>query len=163
MARLPRTYADLQQILGSTTLTRWAMNGWPPFLASSIRVREISPDWRRVRVQLLRRRVTANYVGTLYGGSLYSMTDPFWMMMVRHNLPRGWTVWDKAGEIDYISPGRATVGTTFELTEEDLAEIHRQIEATGKALHWFANDIVTADGTPVARVRKQIHVRPPRE
>ena len=87
------------------------------------------------------------------------MTDPFYMVMVMKNLGKGYIVWDKKSEIDYLSPGKSTVYAEFNLLDSDLAEIRREVEASGKFLKWFEVDIKAADGTVVATVKKQIYVR----
>lgn len=157
--RLPTTYADAAALVGRPGVIRSVMNLWPPLLFSGIHIDEIFEDWRRVQVTLRHRRITANYVGTLYGGSLYSMCDPFWMMMVMHTLGRDHVVWDTAGEIEFISPGRRDVRTTFELTDDDLAALRAGVERDGRARHWFTNEIRDRDGVLVARVRKQVYAR----
>src|SRR5690606_15464526 len=75
-----------QSLGGNAALVRRFLNVWPPFLFSGIVVEEISDDFRRARVSLRKRFLTRNYVGTLFGGSLFAMTDPFWMVMVLRNL-----------------------------------------------------------------------------
>lgn len=135
------------------------LNVWPPFLFSGISVREISQDFRHVTVRLRKRLLTSNYVGTLFGGSLYAMTDPFFMLMVLKNLGPGYIVWDKRSEIEYVSPGKTTVFAEFHLSDADVDEIRREVETTGKFLKWFDVEITTADATVVAIVRKQIYVR----
>jgi acyl-coenzyme A thioesterase PaaI-like protein len=67
-----------------------------------------------------------NYVGCHFGGSLFAMTDPFWMMMVMRNLDQSYTVWDKSAEIEFLKPGRGTVSAHFRLTGEMLDEIRLQ-------------------------------------
>lgn len=135
------------------------MNLWPPFLFSGIRVERMSSDFRQVRVRLRRLPATTNYVGTLFGGSLFAMTDPFWMLMIMRNLGPGYLVWDKAAEIDFVSPGKASVTASFELGEDVLDELRAAAEDGSKVLRWFETQVVTDDGTLVARVRKQIYVR----
>jgi uncharacterized protein YxjI len=98
-------------------------------------------------------------VGTLFGGSLFAMTDPFFMIMTMKNLGKKYIVWDKRGEIEFISPGRATVYGSFDITDEDLEEIKVEVEKSGKHLKWFEVELKTADGTLVARVKKQIYFR----
>ncbi|WAP54707.1 DUF4442 domain-containing protein [Streptomyces sp. S465] len=138
---------------------RRAMNCWPPYLFAGVRVVHLAEDWGSARVRLRLRRFNANYVGTQFGGSLFSMSDPFWMLLVMNRLGREYIVWDKAGEIDFVSPGRGDVFADFKLTEERLEEIREATADGGKALPWFENDVVAADGTVVARVRKQLYVR----
>lgn len=135
------------------------MNAWPPFFFSGIRVQRMSADLRHVRVRLRRLPATTNYVGTLFGGSLFAMTDPFWMMMIMRNLGPGYVVWDKAAEIEFVAPGRSSVTATFELTGDVVDELREAAADGSKVLRWFENEIVTDDGTVVARSRKQIYVR----
>jgi len=138
---------------------RRMLNIWPPFLFSGISILEISKDFRHAKVRLKKKMLTSNYVGTLFGGSLFAMTDPFYMVMVMKNLGKGYIVWDKKSEIDYVSPGKSTVYAEFNLWDNDLEDIKREVETSGKYLKWFEVDIKAADGTVVAIVKKQIYVR----
>ena len=149
----------LHAFMTSRAGMRRMLNIWPPFLFSGISVREISQDFRHVKVRLRKKLLTSNYVGTLFGGSLYAMTDPFFMLMVLKNLGDGYIVWDKQSEIEYVSPGKTTVFAEFTLSDADIDEITREVETNGKFLKWFDVEIKTADATVVAIVRKQIYVR----
>ncbi|MGO1173260.1 MAG: DUF4442 domain-containing protein [Actinomycetaceae bacterium] len=153
------TYADLDRFVDSPFALKWVMNAWPPMLFAGIRITYISDDARRVRVRLAKTALTSNYVGTQFGGSLYAMTDPFWMLLVKRALGDGYTVWDKRGEIDYLRPGRTAVEAEFVVTDELLDEIRTGAADGAAHLHWLSTDVVATDGTVVARVRKQLHVR----
>ena len=135
------------------------VNWWPPFLFGGVRVLEISHDWRRARVQLKLRWYNRNYVGTQFGGLLFAMTDPFWMIMVMECLGSDYVVWDKAAEIEFVAPGRSDVFADFQVLDEDLAELRAAAAGGSKVLRWFAVDVRAADGSLVARVRKQLYVR----
>lgn len=132
---------------------------WPPFLFSGISVRAISKDFRYTKVRLKKKSLTSNYVGTLFGGSLFAMTDPFYMLMILKNLGRDYIVWDKRSEIEYVAPGKSTVYAEFEVKEADLNEIKQGVAAAGKYLKWFDVEIKSLDGTLVAIVKKQIYIR----
>ncbi|WP_431041089.1 DUF4442 domain-containing protein [Streptomyces sp. P1-3] len=147
-----------RRTLSPQTLRR-GMNLWPPFLFSGVRVVHMAEDWSSARVRLRMHRFNRNYVGTHFGGSLFAMGDPFWMLLAMNSLGRDYIVWDKAGEIDFVAPGRGDVFADFTLTEERLREIREATADGGKALPWFENEVVAADGTVVARVRKQLYVR----
>lgn len=138
---------------------RRMLNIWPPFLFSGIKVLEISKDFRHVKVRLKKKVLTSNYVGTLFGGSLFAMTDPFYMLMILQNLGNDYIVWDKRSDIEYVSPGKSTVFAEFNLVENELDEIRSVVASEGKYLKWFEVDIKSADGTVVAIVKKQIYVR----
>ena len=101
-------------------LLRWAMNLYPPYLGAGVRVRQISADFRQVQVKMGLGWYNRNYVGTQFGGSLYSMTDPFFMLMIMENLGRDFIVWDKAARIDFIAPGKGPVYADFSINEQLL-------------------------------------------
>jgi acyl-coenzyme A thioesterase PaaI-like protein len=138
---------------------RRMLNIWPPFLFSGIKVVEISKDFRQVKVRLKKKVLTSNYVGTLFGGSLFAMTDPFYMLMILQNLGQDYIVWDKRSDIEYVSPGKSTVFAEFNLADEELDEIKSVVASEGKYLKWFEVDIKSTDGTVVAIVKKQIYIR----
>ena len=135
------------------------LNIWPPFLFSGISILDISKDFRHAKVRLKKKALTSNYVGTLFGGSLFAMTDPFYMVMILNNLGKGYIVWDKRSEIEYVSPGMKTVFAEFHIWDEDLDEIKREVDSAGKYLKWFEVEIKSSDGTVVAIVKKQIYIR----
>lgn len=138
---------------------RHLVNIYPPYLGAGVRVTEIAPDWRRLRVEMPLRWYNHNYVGTHFGGSLYSMTDPFLMIMVLRNLGSDYIVWDKAASIEYVTPGRGRVRAEFSLTEEVLDDLRAHTAGGEKYLRWFAIDVVGPDDEVVARVRRQLYVR----
>jgi hypothetical protein len=78
-----------------------------------------------------------NYVGVHFGGSLFAMTDPFWMLLTMHALGNDYIVWDQAGAIDFVKPGRGTVHARFQLDDAVLAQLRAATAHGGKHLHWF--------------------------
>ena len=156
---MSQKHHPLKALMTSHAGMRRMLNLWPPFLFSGISILEISKDFRHARVRLKKKALTSNYVGTLFGGSLFAMTDPFYMLMIMKNLGNDYIVWDKRSEIEYVSPGKATVFAEFHLWDAELDEIRREVQTNGKFLMWFDVDIKTADGTVVAIVKKQIYVR----
>jgi hypothetical protein len=142
----------------AATLRR-AFNVWPPFLFCGIRVEVIAADWRYARVRLKLAWYNRNYVRTQFGGNLFSMTDPFWMILTLEALGRDYVVWDKAGAIEFVAPGRQDVYAEFHLDDTVLDEIRDATVSGEKYLRWFETEVKTADGEIVARVHKQIYVR----
>ena len=140
-------------------LLRIGMNLWPPFLFSGIHVTHLGQDWRSARVALRLRAWNRNYVGTQFGGSLFAMTDPYWMLLVLHALPRDYIVWDKAAGIEFVKPGRGTVHAEFHLDDATIDEIKAAAAGGEKVLRWFDTDVIDDDGEVVARVRKQLYIR----
>jgi len=143
----------------SAATLRRVLNVWPPFLFAGIRVRAVSGDFRHASVELRQRWYNRNFVGTHFGGSLFAMTDPFWMIMTMQALGDGYIVWDKAATIDFVKPGRGKVCARFDLDDDVLARIRDATAGGGKHLHWFETDVIDAEGDVVAKVRKQVYVR----
>lgn len=142
---------------------RRTMNLWPPFLFGGIRVESISDDWRHARVRMKLRWYNRNYVGTHFGGNLFAMTDPWWMILVLECLGRDYIVWDKAGEIEFVAPGREDVYVEVHITDALLDELRTATAGGEKYLRWCDMEVQTAAGEVVARVRKQLYVRRKRD
>jgi len=145
------------------TRLRWLFRFWPPYLSSGIRVTHLADDWSSARVELRARWYNRNYVGTHFGGSLFAMTDPFWMILLIRRLGPGYRVWDKAAEIEFVKPGRGTVVARFVLDEATVDDIRAATAGGDKHLRWFETEVVDGEGDVVARVRKQVYVRRSRE
>lgn len=138
---------------------RMRMNVWPPFLGAGIRVRRLRTDWKEIDVEMKLRWWNANYVGTHYGGSLYSMTDPFLMLMLIENLGRDYIVWDKAASIRFKKPGRGTVFASFRLSEQQIQEIKQALNTQEKIERAFAVEVKDESGSVIAEVEKLLHIR----
>jgi acyl-coenzyme A thioesterase PaaI-like protein len=140
-------------------LFRRGLNLWPPFLGAGVRVTRVSPDYREVDVTLRLGLFNRNYFGTQFGGSLFAMTDPFFALMMLQNLGPEYVVWDQAGAIRYLRPGRGDVCAQFRLDESAVVRARRATARGGRHEPTFSVDIVDADGETVARVAKTLYVR----
>ena len=139
------------------------LNIWPPVLFSGIRVTHVADDFRHARVEMRLRWYNRNYVKTHFGGSLFAMTDPFWMIMVLRQMGPDYLVWDQAGEIQFLKPGKGTVVAEFRLDDAVVDEVRAAAAGGEKVLRWFEVDVRDTAGETVARVRKQIYVRRKRD
>ena len=152
----------LLQLLGggkkSRALLRW-INFWPPFLGMGIRVIRIAPDMKAVDVEMKLRFWNANYVGTQFGGSLFAMTDPFYMLMLMANLGRDYIVWDKAATIRYRKPGKGTVRAEFRLSDIQIDDIREKLKTQPKYEPVFSVEVKDEAGVVIAEVEKVIYVR----
>ncbi|GEM_PF-50218 len=135
------------------------VNSWPPYLGAAIAVEEIARDWRTIRVAMKLRWYNRNYVNSHFGGSLFSMTDPFYMLMLIRNLGRDYVVWDMAARIQYLKPGRGKVRAVFSLDAERLDDIRGKAESGQKLTEIFLVDVIDAQGEKVATVKKTLYIR----
>lgn len=138
---------------------RWLMNLYPPYLGAGIKVRQISADFRQAQVSMGLTWYNRNYVRTQFGGSLYSMTDPFYMLLLMENLGRDYIVWDQAAHIEFISPGKGTVHAEFKLDDSMLKTIREHTANGEKYLPKYHVEVRDDQGTLVARVEKTLYIR----
>lgn len=142
-----------------TRLTRWRFNAFPAYRGSGAWVTYIASDWREVRVKLPLNIQTYNYVGTIFGGSMYAAVDPFYMIMLIHNLGKGYVVWDKAANIRFKKPGRSTLYARFTLDEAELQSIHEEARTARSIDRVYRVDLMDAQGVVHAEVDKVIYIR----
>jgi acyl-coenzyme A thioesterase PaaI-like protein len=135
------------------------MSLWIPNLFSGIRVRRFAEDWTSADVELRVNVVTRNYVKTAFGGSMSAMTDPYFFMLVMHQLGTDYVVWDTRGEIEFVKPGRGVLTAHFAVSRDKAAELRRRAADGAKVLEWFETEILDATGDVVARVRREVYVR----
>jgi Domain of unknown function (DUF4442) len=138
---------------------RWGFNLFPAWRGTGARVTYIARDWREVRVRLPLSWRTRNYVGTIFGGSLYGAADPMYMIMLIKNLGPGYTVWDKASTIRFLKPGRSTLFARFLLEDREIGEIRRLLESSPSVDRVYGVDLTDAAGVVHASVEKTIYIR----
>ena len=134
-------------------------NFWPPFAGAGIRIGHIAPDFRSIDVELKLRWWNKNIVGSHYGGSLASMTDPFYMVMLIENLGRNYVVWDRAATIQFLKPGFGKVRAEFRLTQAQIDAIKKEADQNGKTESTLGIVIKDDKGKVIAEVDKVLYVR----
>jgi acyl-coenzyme A thioesterase PaaI-like protein len=144
---------------GNSGALRRAVNFWPPFMGAGIRVEHVAPDMKSVDVEMKLRWWNANYVGTHFGGSLFAMTDAFYMLMLMANLGRDYIVWDKAASIRYRQPGKGTVRAEFRLSDTQLDDIREKLKTLPKYEPRFKVEVKDELGTVIAEIEKLLYVR----
>ncbi|HEX6122870.1 MAG TPA: DUF4442 domain-containing protein [Ktedonobacterales bacterium] len=142
-----------------TRVFRWGFRWYPAYRGTGGRVTYIAGDWREVRVRLPLSRRTRNYVGTIFGGSMYGAVDPIYMVMLIRLLGPEYIVWDKAATIRFQKPGRATLYAHFILAEEEIASIRRELEQAHSLDRTYTIQLTDAHGTVHATIDKVIYIR----
>jgi hypothetical protein len=138
---------------------RRMINLWPPFLVLGVHVERISDDWREVDVCLRLWFGNKNYVGSHFGGSLFAMVDPFYMIMLMQLLGSDYLVWDKAATIRFRKPGRGTVYARFRVYDAMLTAIRTCTAGGARYEPVYTVDIVDEAGEVVAEVEKTMYIR----
>jgi len=134
-------------------------NIYSPFLGSGIRVKKISEDFREVHVQMKLRWYNRNYVKTHFGGSLFSMADPFLMTMLINILGKDYIVWDKSSCIEFVKPGMGKVSAKFSISEDQIEDIIKNTIDGKKYYPEFQVNVTDEKNEIVAKVKKIEYIR----
>ncbi len=140
-------------------LTRWGFNFFPAYRGTGGRIDYIAADWREVRIRVPLSWRTRNYVGTIYGGSMFGAVDPIYMVMLIRLLGPEYIVWDRAATIRYLRPGRSTLYATMTVPETVTEEIRVAVEQAGKVNRDFEIALKDAEGLVHAICTKTIYIR----
>jgi acyl-coenzyme A thioesterase PaaI-like protein len=151
--------AKLKDWLMSASGLRRILNIYGPYLGAGVKVDYLAKDFREAHVSMKLSWYNRNYVGTHFGGSLFSMADPFYMLLLMNNLGRDYIVWDASASIDFVSPGRGRVHARFVVSDAMLEEIRQQTANGDKFLPRYEVLIKDDDDNLVARVQKQLYIR----
>lgn len=142
-----------------TRMWRWGFNLFPAYRGTGGRVTYIAADWREIHVKLRLNWRTRNYVGTIFGGSLYGAVDPFYMIMLIKLLGPEYIVWDKAAAIRFRRPGRGKLTARFVITEQELAAIRAAAAAQPSVDRIYTVELADAAGVVHATIEKTIYIR----
>jgi acyl-coenzyme A thioesterase PaaI-like protein len=140
-------------------LARWGFNWFPAYRGTGARITYIAHDFREIRIRLPLGLRTRNYVGTIFGGSMYGAVDPIYMVMLIRNLGPGYVVWDKAASIRFRRPGRTTLHARFVIDGAELESIRQALSQSPTLDRTYSVDLTDAGGTVHATVEKVIHIR----
>lgn len=135
------------------------INFYGPFVGAGVKLEKMTKDFRHAKVSMKLTFYNKNYMGTQFGGSLYAMVDPWYMLMLIKNLGKDYIVWDKAATINFRKPGRGTVYAEFNLTDDHLADIKKQLETVNKLDYVFKVEIKDDAGKLIADVDKVLYIR----
>jgi acyl-coenzyme A thioesterase PaaI-like protein len=151
----------LRKLFGKTPgwMLKLYMNFWSPFLGAAIKVTRISDDYRYIQVCLKYRWYNSNYVGSHFGGSIYAMTDPFYMLMLMNNLGTEYIVWDKGAKIDFIKPGKSNLIAEFRIDDSILNTVIEKTKSGEKYIFDLPVEVKDTDQIVVAKVDKTLYVR----
>ncbi len=152
---MTQAIASQKRPIPQTRLYRF-LSFYPPFFGAGIRSRYARPDFH---VELKQTWFNRNAVGTHFGGSLYAMCDPFYMLILMEQLGADYVVWDKAATIQFIRPGRGTMHADFHIPQESLQDIRARADRGEKIEPVFPVDVLDSNNQVVARVEKRLYVR----
>lgn len=142
-----------------TRFQRWGFNFFPAYRGTGARITYIAHDFREIHIKLPLNWRTRNYVGTIYGGSMYGAVDPIYMLMLIKLLGRKYLVWDKAASIRFKQPGRTTLYARFMIDEAELNAIRHELTIQPKIDRVYQLELKDHQGSVHAAIEKIIQIR----
>lgn len=149
----------MQKLFKYSGVVKSGLNLWPPFRGAGIRIDELAKDYSQCKVSLKFRWWNKNANRTQFGGSMFSMTDPIYPLMFMGILGKEYIVWDKAAEIEYVSPGKKSLHAEFNLSPEQIDNIKTATENGEKVLPQFMVSIKDVRGKEVAKIKRTLYIR----
>ncbi len=138
---------------------RWKFILFPCYFGTGARVTYIAGDYKEIRVRLPLSWRSRNYVGTIFGGSMYGAVDPIYMLMLMRVLGPGYIVWDKSAHIHFRKPGRTTLEARFVLTDEEIAAIREALKTEKSVDRVYLVELKDAQGMLYASIEKTIYIK----
>ncbi len=135
------------------------LNYWPPFLGAGIQIETMSKDYKEIEVSLKMRFWNRNYVNTHYGGSLYSMTDPFYMLMLIQLMGPEYIIWDKAATIKFKKPGIGKVRALFQISDDQIKSFKKALDSTNKIEPILIVLVKDESQNIIAEVEKTLYIK----
>lgn len=145
----------LESIIG----LKGALNFYPPYVGAGIQVESVSEDFSTIQVKMCLEWWNENYVGVHFGGSLYSMCDPWYMLILMKKLNHSYMVWDKEAHIQFIKPGKGCVRANFHIPDEEVIKIKEILNNEKKTIREYQTEILDETNQTIAKVKKFIYIR----
>lgn len=135
------------------------INFWPVFMIQGIRAKKMNRNMTEIKVVLKEHFYNRNYVGAHFGGTLYSMCDPWFMLIIMNFLGDDYIVWDKSASINFIRPGKGTISGIFKIESSALENIKFTVDTKGHDVFTLKTFVKDHSGKRVARVVKEVFVK----
>lgn len=148
-------------IVSPNTL-KWALRFYPPLFFQRIWVKKFGDDFRTCTVKLSKSVLNKNYNGSIFGGTIYAATDPFYALLFDQILQRrGYKVrvWLKSASIQYLKPGRSALYFSLNITDEMIEDAEDALKTIGKFVKAYPMEITNADGEICATVMNEVYIR----
>ncbi|WP_179998818.1 DUF4442 domain-containing protein [Acinetobacter sp. YH12239] len=149
----------LKKLTTIPLISKYMFNSFAPFQGAGISIDKIDLKNHHIRVKMPLTRKNKNIVGVHFGGSLYSMVDPFYMTLLMYHLGDKYIVWDKAASIDFLTPGRSTVYADIRIDSNEIQLIKELASNHAPVYRNYTVNIMDESGLRIAEVHKTVYIR----
>ncbi len=152
----------LARMVVTENMLKWAIRFYPPLFFQRIWVKEFDKGFMGVHVKISKSILNINYNSSIFGGTIFSASDPFYALLFDQLLKRrGYKtrVWLKSANIEYLKPGRTNLYFKISLSEEDILEAEHALRTAGKFIKAFPLEIFNSEGELCAKVINEVYIR----
>lgn len=146
----------------SENTLKWGMRLYPPLLLQRIWIRNIDAGFKGADVKINRSLITLNFGKAIFGGTIYTATDPFYAMLFGQLLKhKGYriSVWLKGASIQFLRPGRTDLFYQIKITNEMINEAEEALNKTGVFIKSYSIEIYSKTGDLYAIAKNEIYIR----
>ena len=146
----------------SEGVLKWVMNAYPPLLFQRIWVKKFHPGFLGVDVKISNSFLNRNYNGSIFGGTIYAATDPFYAILFDQLMQRrGFKVrvWLKSAAIQYLKPGLTNLYFTLKISEEMISEAEISLKENGKFVKSYPMELFNKQGELCATIMNEVYLR----
>lgn len=148
----------LSKVFSRQQIFRYGFNMSPMYRRSTGRVTSVSENLQNVKIKIPLSIKNRNYVGSIFGGSLFSATDPIYMVQLINILGEDYVVWDKDAKIRYKRPAKSTAYAEFDISDKELEGIKKTITEEGEMDFIKTFNITDGNQTIFAELIKTIYI-----
>ncbi|MFH7766757.1 PaaI family thioesterase [Acinetobacter sp. BSP-28] len=149
----------LKKLQTIPAISKFLLNRYAPYRGAGIEIDKVDLANYHIRIKMPLTRKNQNVVGVHFGGSLYSMVDPLYMLILMHHLGSKYIVWDKSASIQFLSPGRGTVYADIRLDSTEIEQIKQLAENHAPVYRNYNVNIFDESGVRIAEVQKTVYIR----
>ena len=149
----------IKKIMTIPIVSKFMLNHYAPYTSAGIEIVKIDLPNYHIRVKMPLTRKNQNIVGVHFGGSLYSMVDPFYMLLLMHHLGPKYIIWDKTATIKFLTPGRGTVYADIRLDFQEVEQIKTLTKNYTPVIRRYSLNIFDEAGLRITEIEKTLYIR----
>jgi acyl-coenzyme A thioesterase PaaI-like protein len=153
-----KVFGFLNRFFKKSTLFKTMFNISPMYKRSCGKITFVSDDLHIVKIKIKLNYKNRNYVGSMFGGSLFSATDPIYMIQLMQILGNEFVVWDKSSEIRFKRPAYENVYANFEFSQQEIDTIKKRVESEQEMDYEKALIITNNKGIVYTELNKTLYI-----
>ncbi|MGR9099614.1 MAG: PaaI family thioesterase [Gammaproteobacteria bacterium] len=138
---------------------RQRIEWYPTFWLMRLKVLELTPDWKKIRIRLPQTWLSTNVGGSLFGGFQACLADSIAPMACQKVFP-GYSIWTRTLHLDFQQAGMTDLELRFEISAEQEEKIRGELKSKGRSTPDFVYGYYQGDGSLCTLIKTKVAIRP---